>query len=66
MNARDRVGFSALNLAAWAGDVEIMRLLLAKGADVNARDSRNLSPLFFALANVALVVRKGQRSRQSK
>jgi ankyrin repeat protein len=41
---------TALHNAAAYGPVESVRYLLAAGANVNARDSRNLSPLFFALA----------------
>ena len=48
VNARDRFGFSALNLAAWAGDVEIMRLLLGKGADANVADGIGRSSLIAA------------------
>jgi len=41
---------TALHNAAAYGPVESVRHLLKAGAKVNARDSRNLSPLFFALA----------------
>jgi hypothetical protein len=41
---------SALLLAATAGSEETVKLLLAKGADVNARDSRGYSPLQWALS----------------
>jgi ankyrin repeat protein len=41
---------TALHNAAAYGPVESVRHLLKAGARVNARDSRNLSPLFFALA----------------
>jgi ankyrin repeat protein len=40
---------TALHLAA-IGPVETLRQLLAAGANVNARDGRSLTPLFFALA----------------
>ena len=39
VNARTRYGATALMFAADKGHVEIMKLLLARGADVNAQDS---------------------------
>jgi ankyrin repeat protein len=44
-------GVTSLHNAAAFGPVESVRLLLKAGAEVNARDSRNMSPLFFALAS---------------
>jgi ankyrin repeat protein len=46
----DRLKVTALHNAAAMGPVEMVRTLLKGGADVHARDSRNLTPLFFALA----------------
>jgi ankyrin repeat protein len=39
-----------LHLAAEAGNKEIVELLIAKGADVNAKDKRGRTPLFGAAA----------------
>jgi ankyrin repeat protein len=44
------VKVTALHNAAGFGPVESVEYLLKAGAKVNARDTRNLSPLFFALA----------------
>ena len=38
INARNLIGQSALMLAADDGDAEVVKLLLAKGADPNAKD----------------------------
>src|SRR5215472_14238454 len=38
IQARDRFGATALSLAARAGDLDTVKLLLAKGADPNLRD----------------------------
>ena len=46
----DRLKVTALHNAAAFGPVEMVRTLLKGGADVHARDSRSLTPLFFALA----------------
>ena len=37
MNAKDKFGETALHSAAGRGHLEIVKLLIAKGADVNAR-----------------------------
>jgi ankyrin repeat protein len=42
---------TALHNAAATGAVEMVVDLIKAGADVNARDSRSLTPLFFALAS---------------
>jgi ankyrin repeat protein len=46
----DRLKVTALHNAAAVGPVEMVRTLLKGGADVHARDSRKLTPLFFSLA----------------
>jgi len=46
----DRLKITALHNAAAFGPVDMVRSLLKAGANVDARDSRNLTPLFFALA----------------
>ena len=44
---------TALHVAAWRSRDEVVRLLIARGADVNARNASNQSPLMLAVkANV--------------
>lgn len=40
---------AALNVAAGAGAIESMKLLIAHGADVNAADAKGMTPLFGAV-----------------
>jgi ankyrin repeat protein len=42
------VRWTALKKAAWAGNTEIARLLIEKGADVNSKDEFGWTPLMFA------------------
>jgi len=42
-------GLSALHLAAQGGHIELMRALLAAGADIDAPDDRGYTPLHFAV-----------------
>ena len=39
LQSRDPVGMTALHLAVWGGHREIVRLLLERGAEVNAKDA---------------------------
>ena len=41
-------GMSPLHLAAWAGQVEVARLMVEKGAEVNMRSSTGETPLHLA------------------
>ncbi|MBN1786886.1 MAG: ankyrin repeat domain-containing protein [Sedimentisphaerales bacterium] len=43
-----RHGRAPLHSAAFAGNADIIKLLLEKGADINGRDDNNLTPLYYA------------------
>src|SRR5437763_3172979 len=49
VNARDAAGSSLLHHAAGFGNVATMKLLLERGADVNAGNQRKSTPLFWSL-----------------
>jgi len=49
VNARDGVlGSTSLHWAAWMGHDDVVRLLVASGADVNAKNNLGLTPLHWA------------------
>ncbi len=50
-NARDKIKRTPLHLAAWAGHLPIVELLLDKGSDPNAEALDNMVPLAFAAQN---------------
>ena len=61
-NVHDKVGMSALHYAALYGSTESVRILLEAGADVNARNSGQSTPLIFGAYNLEktkLLVYKG-------
>src|SRR5205085_2276760 len=49
---KDTRGQTALGLASEVGDVSIMRLLLAKGAEVDSRNQEGETPLFKAATSL--------------
>ena len=55
VKATDAAGSTTLHHAAAFGTPAVMKLLLAKGADVNAANNRKSTPLFWALADEAKV-----------
>jgi ankyrin repeat protein/beta-lactamase regulating signal transducer with metallopeptidase domain len=48
-NEDSRSGLRPLHIAARAGHANIVELLINKGADVSAKDSRNYTPLYYAV-----------------
>jgi len=50
INLSDKLGRTPLHYAAFNGDIEIAKLLLGKGANIDATDrSKQWTPLFFAI-----------------
>jgi ankyrin repeat protein len=50
VNAENKDGATPLHDAAWTGNKEIAELLIAKGADVNAKDKSGDTPLLYAMS----------------
>ena len=50
-NQADRDGFTPLHFAAQRGSLEVLRLLLDRGAEVDARNRFGNTPLFVAVFN---------------
>jgi cytohesin len=48
--ARDKGGETPLHWAAFSGNVDLVRFLLEKGAEVDAKNARGLTPLAFTVA----------------
>ena len=62
VKARDRAGSTPLHHAAGFGTIATIKLLLEKGADVNAANQRKSTPLFWAIhdeAKVRLLLDRG-------
>ncbi|MGB2866682.1 MAG: ankyrin repeat domain-containing protein [Sedimentisphaerales bacterium] len=61
VNTRDGFGCTPLHWAVLAESPDVADFLIAKGADINAKDTRNLSPLMAACALpvVELLISKG-------
>ena len=55
VNAHDRAGATPLHHAAGFGNLATMKLLLERGADVNAGNNRKSTPLFWSLHDEAKV-----------
>ena len=50
-NAVNGVGSTLLHTAAWHGEIELMRALLDKGADIESEDNNALTPLVYAICS---------------
>ena len=50
LNIRDDQGKTLLHLACEKGDVEFVRLLVNRGADINALDRYELTPIYIAVS----------------
>jgi hypothetical protein len=50
--------FFPIHAAAGAGDLEVLRALIAKGADVNARDNSGWTPIMWAVTRSVFVKQK--------
>jgi len=61
VNARDECGCTPMHWAVLAESPEVADFLIGKGADVNAKDARNFTPLMAArgLPMVELLISKG-------
>src|SRR5262249_27259966 len=62
VKAEDRAGSTPLHHAAGFGTLATMKLLLDKGADVNAANKRKSTPLFWGIydeAKVRLLIERG-------
>jgi ankyrin repeat protein len=51
IEARDRLGRTALHMACITGDYDVAELLLNKGADINAADNNGNKAIHFAASN---------------
>ena len=58
VNAKDKLGDTSLQVAAYQGHKEIAELLIAKGADVNAKADNGKTPLDWADGETADLLRK--------
>ena len=65
VDGRDRGGRTALHRAADAGHPNVVRLLVAKGAEVNTEDKYGWTPLHVAARGRAEAVRPEVRSQQA-
>jgi len=55
VNKAGHDGFSPLHTAVAVSSVECMKLLLREGANIEAKDDKGLTPLFYAFAKHCLI-----------
>jgi ankyrin repeat protein len=55
VNQRDRIGNTALHLAACTGHIDVVTVLLQAGTDVNAEDMAGHTPLQLARSRLRLL-----------
>lgn len=48
VNAQNKAGQSLVYLASWCNQIEILRILIQAGADINLPDNRQWTPLMVA------------------
>jgi ankyrin repeat protein len=67
VNARDKIGVTALHYAAETGISGLVQLLIEKGADIRARDSRENTPIDWAddfdQAEIVQILREAARKQ---
>jgi ankyrin repeat protein len=70
IDARDEAGRTPLMLAVTQGQIEVVRLLLARGADPNAADNAGHTPLQQARQQnsreIAALLEGSQRARSAR
>ena len=56
VRSKDREGKALLHKAAQLGKLEVVKFLVSKGADIDAKSEHGLTPLFYAKANQHLAI----------
>jgi ankyrin repeat protein len=59
-------GYTPLHSAIQSGNAEVIRLLLAAGADINLRDGNGRTPLDLALAKNPMIAELLEQAAQGK
>jgi len=54
LDVRNGDGQTALHYAAASGDLPVIRMMLVKGADVNAKDTSGATPLDLSLIHICM------------
>jgi len=62
IDAQDSEGRTALHYAAWAGNHDILELLIARGVDLEVKDCRGRTALHYSIPGVAVGVGSGMSS----
>ena len=65
MNVHKKIGFSQLHIAVLNNYMAIAKLLMIKGADVNAYDMCNKTPIIYAIEKSNLEMIKFLLSKQA-